>query len=364
MDIESTEFDFENRIVSTGFTPEDSDADYSLRPKRLDEYIGQTKVKENLKVYIEAAKKRGEPLDHVLLYGPPGLGKTTLSNIIAAEMGVNIRVTSGPAIEKQGDLAAILTNLNEGDVLFIDEIHRLSRSVEEILYPAMEDYALDIIIGQGPAARSIRIDLPRFTLIGATTRAGQMTTPLRDRFGVVLKLELYTPEELAQIICRSAGILGVEISEDGAVELARRSRGTPRIANRLLKRVRDFAQVEGDGKINSEIVNFSLNRLEIDALGLDNIDRRMLETIIKFYDGGPVGLETLAATVGEEAITLEDVYEPYLMQIGFLSRTPRGRCVTRLAYEHLDIPQPTTTPASGQLSLFGEEPETPKKKKK
>lgn len=361
MDIESTEFDFENRIVSTGFTPEDSDVDYSLRPKRLDEYIGQTKVKENLKVYIEAAKKRGEALDHVLLYGPPGLGKTTLSNIIAAEMGVSIRVTSGPAIEKQGDLAAILTNLNEGDVLFIDEIHRLSRSVEEILYPAMEDYALDIIIGQGPAARSIRIDLPRFTLIGATTRAGQMTTPLRDRFGVVLKLELYTPEELAQIISRSAGILGVEISEDGAVELARRSRGTPRIANRLLKRVRDFAQVEGDGKINSEIVNFSLNRLEIDALGLDNIDRRMLETIIKFYDGGPVGLETLAATVGEEAITLEDVYEPYLMQIGFLSRTPRGRCVTRLAYEHLGIPMKSNS-ASDQLNFFGEE-EPPKKKK-
>ena len=363
MDIESTEFDFENRIVSTGFNPEDSDVDYSLRPKRLDEYIGQTKVKENLKVYIEAAKKRGEPLDHVLLYGPPGLGKTTLSNIIAVEMGVNIRVTSGPAIEKQGDLAAILTNLNEGDVLFIDEIHRLSRSVEEILYPAMEDYALDIIIGQGPAARSIRIDLPRFTLIGATTRAGQMTTPLRNRFGVVLKLELYTPEELAQIIRRSAGILGVEISEDGAVELARRSRGTPRIANRLLKRVRDFAQVEGDGKINSEIINFSLDRLEIDALGLDNVDRRMLETIIKFYDGGPVGLDTLAATVGEEAITLEDVYEPYLMQIGFLSRTPRGRCVTKLAYEHLGIPMKTKPATTDQLNFFGDEEEPANKKK-
>ncbi|MBE6530286.1 MAG: Holliday junction branch migration DNA helicase RuvB [Ruminococcaceae bacterium] len=361
MDIESTEFDFENRIVSTGVTPEDSDVDFSLRPKHLDEYVGQTKVKENLKVYIEAAKKRGEALDHVLLYGPPGLGKTTLSNIIAAEMGVNIRVTSGPAIEKQGDLAAILTNLNEGDVLFIDEIHRLSRSVEEILYPAMEDYALDIIIGQGPAARSIRIDLPRFTLIGATTRAGQMTTPLRDRFGVVLKLELYTPEELAQIIRRSAGILGVEISDEGSVELARRSRGTPRIANRLLKRVRDFSQVEGDGKINSEIVKFSLNRLEIDALGLDNVDRRMLETIIKFYDGGPVGLETLAATVGEEAITLEDVYEPYLMQIGFLSRTPRGRCVTRLAYEHLGIPMKNAS-ASDQLNFFGDA-EQPKRKK-
>lgn len=353
MDIETTEFDFENRIVSTGYTPEDAGQDLSLRPKRLDDYIGQTKVKENLKVCIEAAKKRGDPLDHVLLYGPPGLGKTTLSNIIAAEMGVNIRVTSGPAIEKQGDLAAILTNLNEGDVLFIDEIHRLSRSVEEILYPAMEDYALDIIIGQGPAARSIRIDLPHFTLIGATTRAGQMTTPLRDRFGVILKLDLYSPEELAEIVRRSAGILGTEISDDGAVELARRSRGTPRIANRLLKRVRDFAQVQGDGTINSDITKFALDRLEIDALGLDNVDRRMLETIIKFYDGGPVGLETLAATVGEEAVTLEDVYEPYLMQIGFLSRTPRGRCVTRLAYEHLGIPYRNNNKISSeQLQIF------------
>ena len=362
MDIETTEFDFENRIVSTGYTPEDSDPDLSLRPKRLDDYIGQTKVKENLKIYIEAAKQRGDPLDHVLLYGPPGLGKTTLSNIIAAEMGVNIRVTSGPAIEKQGDLAAILTNLNEGDVLFIDEIHRLSRSVEEILYPAMEDYALDIIIGQGPAARSIRIDLPHFTLIGATTRAGQMTTPLRDRFGVILKLDLYTPEELAQIVRRSAGILGMEISDDGAVELARRSRGTPRIANRLLKRVRDFAQVQGDGTINSEITKFALERLEIDALGLDNVDRKMLGTIIKFYDGGPVGLETLAATVGEEAVTLEDVYEPYLMQIGFLSRTPRGRCVTRLAYEHLGIPYGSGKQSSEQLNFFSDNtPETKKK---
>lgn len=362
MDIETTEFDFENRIVSTGYTPEDAGQDLSLRPKRLDDYIGQTKVKENLKVYIDAAKKRGDPLDHVLLYGPPGLGKTTLSNIIAAEMGVNIRVTSGPAIEKQGDLAAILTNLNEGDVLFIDEIHRLSRSVEEILYPAMEDYALDIIIGQGPAARSIRIDLPHFTLIGATTRAGQMTTPLRNRFGVILKLDLYSPEELAEIVRRSAGILGTEISDDGAVELARRSRGTPRIANRLLKRVRDFAQVQGDGTINSDITKFALDRLEIDALGLDNVDRRMLETIIKFYDGGPVGLETLAATVGEEAVTLEDVYEPYLMQIGFLSRTPRGRCVTRLAYEHLGIPYRNAAKSNGQdqLDLFTNLPETKK----
>ena len=324
--------------------------EYSLRPKTLAEYVGQEKVKENLKVYIEAAKKRGDPLDHVLLYGPPGLGKTTLSNIIASEMGVNIRVTSGPAIEKQGDLAAILTNLNEGDVLFIDEIHRLSRSVEEILYPAMEDYALDIIIGKGPSARSIRIDLPRFTLIGATTRAGQMTTPLRDRFGVILKLELYTPEELATIVRRNAGILEMDISDDGAIEIASRSRGTPRIANRLLKRVRDFAQIKGDGHINKEIANYALTRLEIDQLGLDNVDRRMLETIIKFYNGGPVGLETLAATVGEEAITLEDMYEPYLMQIGFLSRTPRGRCVTHLAYSHLGMQLP-----SEQIKMFGEE---------
>ncbi len=352
--MDTNEFDFENRIMNTGYSAEDSDVEASLRPKHLSEYIGQEKVKENLKVYIEAAKKRNDPLDHVLLYGPPGLGKTTLSNIIAAEMGVNIRITSGPAIEKQGDLAAILTNLNEGDVLFIDEIHRLSRSVEEILYPAMEDYALDIIIGKGPAARSIRIDLPRFTLVGATTRAGQMTTPLRDRFGVILKLELYTPEELATIVRRSADILGMEISEDGAFELAGRSRGTPRIANRLLKRVRDFAQVVGNGVIDSEIANYALNKLEIDRLGLDNIDRRMLETIIKFYNGGPVGLETLAATVGEEAVTLEDMYEPYLMQIGFLSRTPRGRCVTHLAYEHLGLPY--RAPASGkpddQIRLF------------
>ena len=335
------DFDFESRIVTTSYTNEDGDVDTSLRPKTLEDYIGQEKAKENLKIYIEAAKMRGESLDHVLLYGPPGLGKTTLSNIIAAEMGVNIRVTSGPAIEKQGDLAALLTNLSEGDVLFIDEIHRLSRSVEEILYPAMEDNALDIIIGKGPSARSIRIDLPHFTLIGATTRAGQLTTPLRDRFGVMLKLELYTPEELATIVTRSAGILGFDINPDGAYEIASRSRGTPRVANRLLKRVRDFAQVRGKGVIDSEIANFALQKLEIAALGLDNTDRKMMETIIKFYDGGPVGLETLAATVGEEAITLEDVYEPYLLQIGFLSRTPRGRCVTRLAYDHLGIPHPT-----------------------
>ncbi|MGM9683904.1 MAG: Holliday junction branch migration DNA helicase RuvB [Eubacteriales bacterium] len=331
------EMDFENRILSTSYIREDNDAEATLRPKRLEDYIGQDKAKENLKVCIEAAKMRGESLDHVLLYGPPGLGKTTLSNIIAAEMGVNIRITSGPAIEKQGDLAALLTNLGEGDVLFIDEIHRLSRSVEEILYPAMEDNALDIIIGKGPAARSIRIDLPKFTLIGATTRAGQLSTPLRDRFGVLLKLELYTADELTTIVRRSAGILGYEITDDGAYEIASRSRGTPRIANRLLKRVRDYAQVQGKGAIDSQIANYALGKLEIDQLGLDNTDRRMLETIIKFYDGGPVGLETLAATVGEEAVTLEDVYEPYLMQIGYLSRTPRGRCVTRLAYEHLGI---------------------------
>ena len=352
--MDNNEFDFENRIMTTSFTKDDGDAEVSLRPKRLEDYVGQEKVKDNLRIYMEAAKMRGESLDHVLLYGPPGLGKTTLSNIIAAEMGVNIRITSGPAIEKQGDLAALLTNLNEGDVLFIDEIHRLSRSVEEILYPAMEDNALDIIIGKGPAARSIRIDLPRFTLIGATTRAGQLTTPLRDRFGVVLKLELYTPEELTTIVKRSAGILGFPITDDGAYEIASRSRGTPRIANRLLKRVRDFAQVEGKDTIDSQIANYALQKLEIDGLGLDNTDRRMLETIIKFYNGGPVGLETLAATVGEEAVTLEDVYEPYLMQIGYLSRTPRGRCVTHLAYEHLGLnsPKQLELKPSEQIDFF------------
>ena len=336
--MDTNEFDFENRIMSTSYSAADSDTEISLRPKTLEDYIGQEKVKENLKVYIEAAKKRGDPLDHVLLYGPPGLGKTTLSGIIAEEMGVSFRVTSGPAIEKQGDLAAILTNLAPGDVLFIDEIHRLSRSIEEILYPAMEDFVLDIIIGKGPAARSIRVPLSKFTLVGATTRAGQLTTPLRDRFGVLLKLELYTNEELSTIVKRSAGLLDVKITEEGAYEIASRSRGTPRIANRLLKRVRDYAQVKGDGVINIEMAKKALEALEIDHLGLDNTDRKMLETIIKFYDGGPVGLETLAATIGEEAITIEDVYEPYLMQIGFLSRTPRGRCVTRLAYEHLGIP--------------------------
>lgn len=307
----------------------------SLRPKTLDEYIGQDKIKENMKVYIEAAKKRGEPLDHVLLYGPPGLGKTTLSNIISNEMNSNIKITSGPAIEKPGDLAALLTNLSEFDVLFIDEIHRLSKSVEEILYPALEDYTLDIIIGKGPSARSIRLDLPKFTLIGATTKAGSLTTPLRDRFGIVHRLELYSVEDLAKIVKRSAGILQVDIDERAAIEIARRSRGTPRIANRLLKRVRDYAAVLGDGNIDLKITKLALNKLEIDELGLDEIDRKLLETMIVQYAGRPVGVEALAATVGEEVDTVEDVYEPYLIQIGYVARTPRGRVVLPPAYKHM-----------------------------
>ena len=345
------EFDIETRIVNAGYADEDGDIEIGLRPKVFDDYVGQERAKENLKIYIEAAKQRGEALDHVLLYGPPGLGKTTLANIIANEMGVNIRITSGPAIEKKGDLAALLTNLQDGDVLFIDEIHRMPRDVEEILDPAMEDYAVDFIIGNGPAARSLRMTLNKFTLIGATTRAGQLSTPLRDRFGVILRLELYTPEELAGIIKRSAGILGVAISDDGAAELAKRSRGTPRIANRLLRRVRDFAQIKGDGTVTREMTDLALKMLDIDELGLDNTDRRMLEAIIKFYDGGPVGLDTLSVTIGEEAVTLEDVYEPYLIQIGFINRTPRGRCVTRLAYEHLGIPQRHAESAQTKLDI-------------
>lgn len=331
------EMDFENRIVSPEYTPTEDDTELSLRPKSLDDYIGQDKVKDNLSIYIKAARQRKESLDHVLLYGPPGLGKTTLSNIIAREMGVNLRVTSGPAIEKQGDLVAILTSLNEGDVLFIDEIHRLSRNVEEILYPAMEDFSLDIILGKGPSARSIRLDVPHFTLVGATTRSGQLTAPLRDRFGVLLRLELYTPEQLGQIVKRSAGILGIPIDDEGALEIASRSRGTPRIANRLLKRVRDIAEIEFDGVIDVNVAQSALARFEIDELGLDDFDRKMLSAIINHYGGGPVGLDTLAAAVGEESVTIEDVYEPYLMQIGFLTRTPRGRCVTNAAYEHLGI---------------------------
>ena len=329
------ENEYEERIMSREFIRDDGDIELSLRPRIFEDYIGQEKVKENLKIYIQAALSRGESLDHVLLYGPPGLGKTTLAGIIANEMNVNLRVTSGPAIEKQGDLAALLTNLNEGDVLFVDEIHRLHRSVEEVLYPAMEDNALDIIIGKGPSARSIRLDLPKFTLVGATTRAGQLSAPLRDRFGVVMRLELYTPEELSKIVTRSAGILGIEIEKEGALKIASCSRGTPRIANRILKRARDFAQIVGNGVITKESASLALNRMEIDELGLDATDRRLLTAMIKGYNGGPVGLETISAAIGEEAVTIEDVYEPYLMQIGFLGRTPRGRIVTPAAYEHL-----------------------------
>ena len=346
----SKNIETEEPLVATTLTRED-EGEYSLRPKTLRKYIGQEKAKGNLEVFIQAAKMRSEPLDHVLLHGPPGLGKTTLSGIIANEMGVNVRITSGPAIEKAGDLAALLTNLNENDILFVDEIHRLNRSVEEVLYPAMEDYAIDIIIGKGPSANSIRLDLPKFTLIGATTRAGQLSAPLRDRFGVTLRLELYTPEELTLIVTRSAGILDAPIEPEGAMEIARRSRGTPRIANRMLRRVRDFAQVVGDGVIDRPLADKALTALEVDYLGLDNIDRRMLRAVIEYYNGGPVGLETLAATINEEAVTLEDVYEPYLMQIGFLTRTPRGRCVTPKAYQHLGLSVPGGFGAMEQLSF-------------
>jgi len=330
--------ELDDRIITSGEIGEDTLQENSIRPRVLSEYIGQSKVKENLKIYIEAARERKEALDHVLLYGPPGLGKTTLANIIANEMDVNIHVTSGPAIEKQGDLAAILTNLSEHDVLFIDEIHRLSHSVEEILYPAMEDFAVDIILGKGPSARSIRLDLPKFTLVGATTKAGNMTNPLRDRFGVISRLELYTKDELMTIVKRSASILDVKIDDSGAAEIASRSRGTPRIANRLLKRVRDFAQIMADGVISGEVADKALTRIEVDKIGLDSTDRNVITTMIKTFGGGPVGLDTLAATTGEDANTIEDVYEPYLLQLGFINRTPRGRIVTKAAYEHFGIP--------------------------
>lgn len=344
------EFDFENRMITPDYIGEDNDIENSLRPKQLGDYIGQEKAKENLSIYIKAAKLRGEPLDHVLLYGPPGLGKTTLAGIVANEMGVNLRITSGPAIEKQGDLVAILSNLESGDVLFIDEIHRLNRTVEEILYPAMEDGKIDIIIGKGPSARSYQLSLPRFTLVGATTRAGQISAPLRDRFGVILRLELYTNDELAQIVKRSSAILNIPVDEKGAFQIASRSRGTPRIANRLLKRSRDFAEVKYDGVITEQAAKDALLSMEIDELGLDSMDRRLLTTMIRNYNGGPVGLETIAAAIGEEGVTIEDVCEPYLMQIGFLSRTPRGRCVTPAGYKHLGI-EPNTDSAQQKIDL-------------
>lgn len=350
--IQTEDMEFAPRIISPENTTEDNDTEVTLRPQTFHEYVGQEKVKENLAIYIEAAKRRGEPLDHVLLYGPPGLGKTTLSSIIAHELGVNLRITTGPAIEKPGDLVSLLTSLSDNDVLFIDEIHRLSRAVEEILYPALEDRVIDIIIGKGPSARSIRMDLKPFTLIGATTRAGQLSAPLRDRFGVIQRLELYSTEQLTDIIRRSAMILGIPCETDGAAEIAGRSRGTPRIANRLLKRVRDFADVMGNGQITKQIASIALSRLEIDELGLDSLDRRMLQMIIKGYGGDPVGLDTLASAIGEEAITLEDVCEPFLMQLGFLGRTPRGRCATKLAYEHLGITPPDDSGMpKGQLTF-------------
>ncbi len=351
---EDFEFDFESRITQAEYSDEDAETELSLRPKTLDEYVGQKKIKDNLGVFIKAAAARGDALDHVLLHGPPGLGKTTLSCIIASELGVNLKITSGPAIEKAGDLAALLTTLERNDILFIDEIHRLPRQVEEVLYPAMEDYALDLMMGKGPSARSIRIPLKPFTLIGATTRAGQLSSPLRDRFGMSFRLELYAPEELSQIVTRSAGILGIPITPDGAYEIALRSRGTPRIANRFLKRVRDFATVQGNGVIDFEITRVALDALEVDALGLDSVDRRMLNAIIKHFNGGPVGLETLAAVIGEESVTLEDVYEPYLLRLGFINRTPRGRCATADAYRHMgyEPPKDSQPRDDGQIGML------------